>query len=94
MATEQKPEEKKPEIMSLTYVFRLDPVTSKLRELTADEFQQLIDKGIDPKHTTVEEVYTLCSWWPSIKTIYYVKGQENFITELYLNWTSAYETDK
>lgn len=94
MATKQKPEEKKPAIMSLTYVFRPDPVTSELRELTADEFQQLIDKGIDPKHTTAEEVYTLCGWWPAIKTIYYVKGQENFITELYLNWTSAYETDK
>lgn len=94
MVTEQKSEKKKPEIMSLTYVFRPDPMTSELRELTAEEFQQLIDKGIDPKHTTVEEVYTLCGWWPAIKTISYIKGQENFIIDSYLNWTSAYETDK
>lgn len=69
-------------------------MTNELRDLTADEFQQLIDKGIDPKHTTAEEIYMLCGWWPGIKIYYCRKGQKTFVTNQYLNWTSAYETDK
>lgn len=92
--TEQKPKEKKIEILNVTYVYRQDPVTDEFRDLTADEFQQLIDNGIDPKHTSMEEIYFLCGWWPEIKIHSCVKGKESFVTNEYLNWTSAYETNK
>lgn len=92
--TEPKHTDKKLEVLSVTYVYRRDPVTDELRSLTADEFQQLIDIGIDPKHTNVEEISILCGWLPAIKTHYYVKGQESFVTNEYFNWTSAYEANK
>jgi hypothetical protein len=93
MAEEKKTKEEAPEIIRLTYIFRMDLLTGQPWALTPDEFKQLIDKGIDPKHTSIEEVYNLCGWIPTIKIHYSVKGKGTFMTDEYSNWTSAYEAD-
>jgi hypothetical protein len=85
-------ENQKSTILSISYVFRIDPVTNESRDLTADEYKQLIDNGINPKNTTAEEVFDKCGWCPAMKIHYYKEGKETFVTNEYLNWTLPYET--